>query len=336
MKKTKDLVKVLIRAFPISKNKDFEFWTHISKSNNIPNFYEFATFKLNQFYDLIKELDNEDIKTILKKFGDFKGNISKRRFCNLIKRIKEQSIKILQYCYKGDIFQASTILVEFLNNDKKIKEYLVDPYFNYFDFKLLTTDKLYRMRDENEDKNVDNCSHVPFCMRKAVFCGRFSLTGYPCLYLADSKETANAEVGELKEKKKRWVSEFTPKQILPLIDLRIQNSLDISTTDERQLIHFLLTYPIRLLCLVQTEEEKEPLFREEYYFAQLLFHLLFMVHPKEKYIGYKGIVFSSTKRRGGTNYVIPALYPNMKPLSKGHSPLIQKIFHESTPEIYEY
>lgn len=330
--KVKDLVETLMHNFPISQKNDTMFIAVQQENDKHFNFYEFINFKLNQFKKSVSELDKENIEDILKEFGDFKGNISKKRFINLINFIIKYNIKILQYCYKGDVFKASMLLRKFLNDDNKLKRYLIEPYINYFDFKIAEQDKLYRMRDEKEGEKVDNCSHVPFHMRHLASCGRFSLQGYPCLYLADSIETADAEVGELEKGKTRWFSEFIPKQILPLIDLRIPNALAMSKADARQQINFLLTYPIRLLCLVQTEEDA---FKEEYFFAQLLFHLLFMVDKRSRLNDYKGIVFSSTKYEGGINYVIPALYNGMIPPSEEDSSLIKKQFHESASQIYK-
>lgn len=57
-------------------------------------------------------------------------------------------------------------------------------------------------------------------LRHKAFAGHYNLLGYPCLYLADSKDTYNAKLGELKNEM-RIVTSFTLLKSISLYDLRI-------------------------------------------------------------------------------------------------------------------
>lgn len=298
--------------------------------------YYYVEEKLSVYDQIIKEINS---KSLIARPQDiqFQGSYTQMRLQNLLHRIVEAYIRILQSCYKGDIYYASKLLYQLLlSSNSKIKQYLLEPYINYFDFEI--TDKVfYRMRDETIGINVKDCSHVPFNLRKVISSNRFSLQGLPCMYLADSKETANKEIGSLENGKYRWSSEFWPKKVVPTIDLRFRNTLttQINVFDEFKL---LITYPLRLLCSLEVRNKSDN-FHEEYYFPQLLSHLILVYlkeHPNEKlYNGAVGIMFDSTKNKGGYNLIIPARYNGHKPPKNGHSEIIKNLFEERNVTIYK-
>ena len=268
----------------------------------------------------------------------FNGMFTKNRLSNLVNRIIEAHLKILQYCYKGDLFSASKLLYQLLLcQNSKLKQYLVEPYINYLDSKVFTKEIFYRMRDEDKDKLVDNCSHVPYNLRGSIDSNRFSLQGLPCLYLANTKETANKELRSMEEGKQRWVSEFAPTRDFALTDLRfkqVELQPNMSIYDAFKL---LITFPIRLLCSMKVKDEKAR-FHEEYYFPQLLSHLILVYlkeHPNEKlYCGTEGIMFDSTQNRTGYNIILPASYSGLLPPKEGQSKIIRTLLSEQNVTRY--
>ena len=307
------------------------------EATNNSLFY-FIKDKLSWYESMVKVLDKNDFSACSDDIF-FKGSFTFMRFNNLIHRLVEGYIHILQSCYKGDIYYSCDLLYNLLLGRKnKLNQYLVEPYINYFDFEVVTDNVFYRMRDEKSGIEVKDCSHVPFNLRKKIDSNRFSLQGLPCLYLADSRETADKELGTLNDEKCRWVSEFVLKRPVYLFDMRFRSMLFNQQMDEYEYFKLLITYPIRLLCSLKVKDDSDS-FHEEYYIPQLLSHLI-LVYLKENqnhelYHGTEGIIFDSTKNEGGYNLIIPALYKDKNPPQMGHSPHVKNMFEERSVTIFK-
>lgn len=300
--------------------------------------FYFIKDKLSWYESMVKALDKKDFAASSDDVF-FKGSFTFMRFNNLIHRLVEAYIHILQSCYKGDIFYSSDLLYNLLlGRMNRLNQYLVEPYINYFDFEVVTDKIFYRMRDEKCGNEVTDCSHVPFNLRKNIDSNRFSLQGLPCLYLADSKETADKELGSLNNERCRWVSEFVLKRPVYLFDLRFRSLTSNQQMGDYDYLKLLITYPIRLLCSLKVKDDSDS-FHEEYYIPQLLSHLILVYlkeHPNvELYHGTEGILFDSTKNEGGYNLIIPASYKEMNPPQKGHSPVVMNMFEERNVSIFK-
>lgn len=300
--------------------------------------YYFIKENLSRYESILKTIDKKDFAICSDEIF-FKGCFTYMRFNNLIHRLVEAYIHILQSCYKGDLYNSSVLLYNLLlGRTNKLNKYIIEPYINYFNFEVFTDKVFYRMRDEANGNEVKDCSHVPFNLRKKIDSNRFSLQGLPCLYMADSKETADKELGSLNNKKCRWVSEFVLKRPVYLFDLRFRSLPSYQQTDEYELLKLLITYPIRLLCSLKVKDDSDS-FHEEYYIPQLLSHLILVYlkeHPNmELYHGTEGILFDSTKNEGGYNLIIPASYKEMNPPQKGHSPVVMNMFEERNVSIFK-
>ena len=309
-------------------NSKTNSYRELRKDN--PIFYYFVESLMNNYRDYVKTIDEEELKLALEQHGFWVGDKTRRRFCNLINYISKQSLNILASCYTGDIWEAGHKLSDFLCFDSKIIEYLIEPLANSFETKLYIKDCLYRMRDSKNP--IDDCWHVPYNLRKLTENYRYSLAGFPCLYLADSLETANKEMGRLKTGNNRWVSKFSVNREQVYIDLEIFQGATIKSKDYVDLINYLLTFPVRLLCSIP--KYKEDKFHEEYYFPQLMMYCL-CVCENENVRRYDGIAYSSTINKRGVNYVLPARYKGMIPPKYGHSQNLLNAFTASIPEIYK-
>ena len=187
------------------------------------------------------------------------------------------------------------------------------------------------MVDVKIGEELNDCWHIHYEKRSFASYSRYSLSGIPCLYLADSENTARSECGNVQEGKQRWVSCFRPRKEKTLFfDLRIPANDEFNRYN---LINLIITYPIRFLCSVKVQKT-DGYYHEEYYFPQLLFHLFFMSDLTDLHSSYKGFVYSSTANIGGENYVLPALYKQRKPLLNGISPELKKLFEASKPAVY--
>ncbi len=293
--------------------------------------YSYVNKRYSLFKELINSLDEQDLVNNIIKYGFFKGKITKKRFINFCDTIFKECMTILENYYKGDIWAACKRLYALLKSKNKIARYWNDEFVNCFSFEFVKGERcLYRMVDKEIKPN--DCWHIHYENRKYASYSRYSMAGMPCLYLADSKETANKECGKVQEGKHRWYSVFKPLNERTLFfDIRIPQN---DNFDKYNLIDLIITYPVRFLCSVKVSKTSG-YYHEEYYFPQLLFHLFFMSDITDLSCSYKGFVYSSTANKGGVNYVLPAIYKQKKPILEGISPELKKIFEASEPVILD-
>lgn len=325
----KEYLKRLYSQLPLNNNKGVD--------GKEITFYEFIKEKFASFIDSINQINSDSLQEILKSdsaIEHFVGTYTKLRFINCMKKICKHSLEILALCYKGNLKDANKTLESMLYS-RCYSKYLVENYIEHFSFSLEKERVCYRMRDENKYDNenneikVDNCWHIPYNQRMSTSIGRYNLWGYPCLYLGDSKETCNAELGRL-YKDNRWVGVFNLKKDVLLYDLRIPSEKIINEADGYDLFRMLLIYP---LIAISTAKSRTKGFNEEYFIPQLLFHQILIAGNKNT--SHKGIVYSSTKRHGGYNIVLPALYVGKEPPASGYSKMLLDIFEHQAPFIYK-
>lgn len=297
---------------------------------NVESFYQYVEDRYSSFINLIKMLDEEELITALRENGFFKGNLTKQRFSNFCNLIFNECITILDSYYKGNVWAACKMLNGLLKSKHKMSRYWEDEYINSFSFEFMEKNNLYRMVDFNENEILEDCWHIHYEKRMYASYSRYNMASIPCLYLADSENTANKECGVIQKGKRRWISCFKPRNKKTLFfDLRIPTENEF---DRYNLIDLIITYPIRFLCSAKVVDGY---YHEEYYFPQLLFHLFFMSDLIDLRFSYKGFVYSSTANIGGENYVLPALYKQQKPLLSGISPELEKLFEATKPTEYK-
>ena len=306
------------------------------KNHSEENFYIFLKHTLEEYTNSLSKIDKKDISEVLSDvgFSFFKSTYTLQRLINLIKHINKDILEVLALRYKGDVLNSIFLLYKILFN-QKYSRYLEQEYSGYFRFDK-TERPFYRMRDAKvlkEDKTeniVENCWHVPYNNRAYAYSGRYSMPSFPALYLGNTKQTCVAELGQLKKGYRRWVSRFDCKSSIWLFDLRVHSAEDIDGSSLYEQLCYLITYPVIAACTAERSSKNSD---EEYFFSQLLFHLLLLTRNVEKY--HQGIIYSSTKIKGGENIVIPATYEETEPPKDGYSEKLKNIFEVSTPEIYQ-
>lgn len=324
-----DLVQNLAQSIPTDLPDEDVVENEDRDNHQLPAFFSFAQERLNQFVQQTSQIDEDELKAKLNENGIFfKPPYTKKRFENLIQLINKLSLEILHLCYQGAIFSAGDLLYKLLGGNTKLGRYLAGPYFNCFKYEIKKEAVYYRMRDD--DENVTDCWHVPFHCRRLASTGRYSIAGFPSLYLADSLITASKELGKL-QKKHRWYSEFTLKdgKKLFLLDLSTPTKHEIAEMNDFQKIAFILTYPMRLLCSVKTKQSGNPN-NEEYFIPQLISHALLM----EKKLS-EGILYTSTKNKGSRCIVMPAINIGREIVGRGHSEYLKSLWNTTAPQIYE-
>ena len=310
------------------------------------SFYEFIDAEFNDFIETLRSVDEKELLPILKNelSKDYKTTepfiTLMVKICTFIKE------KILKEAYRGNIYQATTNLLKLLYYQKYTEGKLKDMYVNYFDFKITDENAtLYRVRTIKQEESDTDCNHLPFDKREKADNGRFSLNQYPCLYLADSKDTAIAETitpksdsNENSKDSKLLIGKFNEnrkgKTLLGFFYLGKPESFQNCKNRSYDIFKFLVTYPMSLVCLSTKKSGHIEKFESEYLIPQILFSILFHDVDEAKR-GFKGIAYSSTQA-DGINYAIPALMPKDKILFKNHSTYIKDLLTQYEYEINNY
>ncbi|MBO4664920.1 MAG: hypothetical protein J5663_10990 [Bacteroidaceae bacterium] len=291
----------------------------------------------NSFYEYIKRAFDEylvhlskhkkEIETLLYNTKEFDGEKTYKRFASLIKKINACCLDILEKAYQGDILSAALELDKLLTVQKYTSYKLMDMYVNYLNFEQTSGGTFFRCVDFKDGDTPKSCGHVPYDKRYLVNKGRFNQLGFPCLYLSNSLECAQKEVGRKKSNKIRWYGKFVPKRDLLFMDFSIRMGGKIDSMSDYDKFSYLVTYPLRLLCLTKTKRESVA-FTEEYIFSQLFLHILFINHKNGKIPNYHGIRFTSLKDSRYLNFVVPAKYNSKQPKTSGVSEYIAVLFDE--------
>ena len=301
----------------------------IAKSDDAEQaFYYSVSQKFTRIFDVVKNADEFAMEDFLNSEGSFMGPCTLKRFSNFYNKLCREYLSILSEYYCGDIYASVNMLRHMMDYHDFIRKYLDEPLENYLSTNisdLLNKEKQY-WRVVDFDKDIKpNCWHVPYEMRSKCSPARFSLPLYPCLYLSDSLETAQLEIGNCPAHKVRYYSNFRKKEgsKLMFVDLTIPTKEDIAQMNDYTKFCLLLKIPLFILCLSHVpQEESDYSSHEQYIFPQLLLHVVLREDTM------LGISYSSTKKSGGINYVIPAKYTSKEPPHDGYSPILKNVLEE--------
>lgn len=148
----------------------------------------------------------------------------------------------------------------------------------------------YRMRNQEEGKRVypaHEMFHVPFNLRHKVSLARYSVSGYPCLYISRSIWATWEEMHEPK------LSDFTVSRLELQQDFRVLD-LRVPIVEEdnepSRLVRLLYTIPLILACSVKVKYPKDN-FKPEYIMPQLV--MLAITYPD---VEFMGCAYTSTMR----------------------------------------
>lgn len=223
----------------------------------------------------------------------------------------QEIINVLKIYRLGNIVDASIKLFDILD---KMKPYLMIGYTGDFH-----KDSYFRIRKVNEKQEKferNEMFHIPLNKNHLIGPERYSMPGYPCLYLATQIELCWYECGKPDQ---FYVSKFEiPNGVnntLKLIDFsqkfcELKHSFICWFNNEKDkdkvrkyLLKYLYTYPLRAACSV-TVEHPEGRFKEEYIIPQLL--LQWIRKDKDFYgVKYESCKPSDEVRRiGGYNLVL--------------------------------
>lgn len=165
--------------------------------------------------------------------------------------------------------------------------------------------------------------HVPINKRRMVKTQRYSIPGFPCLYLGNSIYGCWEEMGR-PMMSNCWVSKLSTKAEIQLLDLRIPDE----STFQSKFLEYVQLFPLLIASMIPVKDN-EDVYKPEYIIPQLLIEWLI----KEKKDGvyytsaHKSVDFEYPSEKSD-NVAIPVKEP-LK--GKMNCPLLATLFRITHP-----
>lgn len=216
-------------------------------------------------------------------FASDKEDVMFQRTSRLIDCI----LKTVDLHYLGQVLEATSLFNEGMEElFKGVQKSVL----------LATGSEFYRARSSNSGEQFEkkHLFHIPFELRHKVSTNRYSIPGFPALYLGDSTYVCWEE-GNRKRLRDVSFSRFESAVPLNLIEITRFEDFNEEVTNEPQslsqlkyLLRYVSTFPLILACTCRVKEY-DANFKAEYIIPQLLLQYV----TKQKDID--GIKFPSTK-----------------------------------------
>lgn len=258
------------------------------------------------------------------------GELSKEHLVAVSRDFYLMILKTLQcYLNEGSPHKAYNVLNEGLlkeSNNAKCK-----PLVFYLEFNNLYPAH-YRLRTKQGEVGLGDLFHVPFESRHNINSNRYSIPGYPTLYLSNSvylayKELGDPDYDDLYVSKFYHTKHFSP--IETLLDMTNKPSLDTIEKEFKFLARWILT----MSCSIKVTFPSSP-FKPEYILPQILFQWV----RNNVDIGSRkviGVSYSSTKivdnREGYYGYFYNTAIPIHSSSNKGYCDVLTKQFCLTKP-----
>lgn len=270
--------------FTLISKSDSEWFLPLDYVESTDDFLGFILKKIIDYVNLVKNMDEKCIDELNHAF-DFlpKENkpIKQHDFIRDLQAVADITKEVLQLSYRSFHEEAFESWKAFFE---------ADDYFYLNLFPQLSFDKgaLYRIRTGiiRQEKDADGeMFHIPFEKRYLVSTQRFSIPGYPALYLAGSFFTAWCELDKPRLDNLTYVF-FRPKNPLLFLDLGLPYNDNPALWEKYSLF---VTYPVLMACMTRVKYQNAP-FKPEYLMPQLMMKLV-REHTKV----FRGISYVSNK-----------------------------------------
>lgn len=274
----------------------------------------------------------EHVNNLLEKYYGMVGShfMGDEEVLGEVRGVKEIIKGALEDYSKAKIVNAISRIEGYIRNNKNLLTYSLCPSNN-------DVDKFwYRMRILEKDKKVYPATemfHIPFQLRGKVNTQRFSIPGYPCLYISRSIWATWEEMHEPKLDEfcvsclKPTISENNP---IKLLDLRMIDEAEPCSSDIRRI---LVTLPFVIACSIKVLNPDDS-FKPEYIMSQLV--MLALVNDQERI----GCIYTSTQRNSRFNWDIAKLDNIALPVQmveyKGYCSKLSSMFEITDSTSCEY
>ena len=317
----------------------------------------------------IKEKLQEEVSNYIELLEDWTENdlgvsqqtIIKQSVTEIINKVRELSVKInmvLTYYFESDFKSAQECFDEMMSilyDDIFITG--MDDYIHiYVQFHNKTLiaglrngpkGKYYRVRQvDSEDSSIknnkDELFHIPLSKRSNACNGRYSLNGFPCLYLTTMLPLAWQEC---RYPSRYYYSEYYYKQAnnddeINLLAFysptEIRNIETVKYSDFEGWLtlvsHYLKTYPLILACSFVAHNGSAK-FKQEYIIPQMLMQWIYRNKDRVQGISYFSCIDMSAQisKWCAYNIVIPAFEPYDE---NKYSIFLRNHFYWSDPKYY--
>ena len=285
--------------------------------------------KLKEYQKQIIELDKKDRP---EKWEEAINRI--KQLCSGINRAIDRE-------YQGMRHSAYTSIKNQLDGYSRNSKVVIEGLAYSKNIKTICANTVsYRMRQVGLEKQQSlarkDLFHIPMDKKGIVETQRFSVPGYPCLYLSSRvygcwEEMGRPDFGTI------MVSKFVSQTDFEVLDLRIPPK----KLWDSDMVSCALFFPLVIASMVQVKNSKDS-YKPEYLIPQLITEWVISYNRKHK--GEKeiiGILFTSTRKNKEDfdfpddyydNYAIPVLEPLT---SKNYCKTLSKIFKLTNPTYYD-
>lgn len=245
---------------------------------------DFCYSIFQEYIDSLKSLGNDTLQRVdntMRAIIEIKSN--KRIAFDIIKETELMCNTILESIsklFKGLPSEAIIILEKgILSNDCHLANILTR-------LEVGGGKTLYRVRKTDETlSDRKELFHIPFEERHKCGSYRYSILGYPSLYLSGSVETALKEC-RVENGQHYYCSAYSfNKARLTFLDLSLLPYDKLSFIDQYS---FVVTYPLIIACGLKVKKENNP-YKPEYAFPQALFQFIRL------HTNFDGISYTSTR-----------------------------------------
>lgn len=272
---------------------------------------------------IFDEIDGKDCADIISRL-----KIIKTEYLSSVQTLNIAELNKNSVLIKKQFNNLITALELYLNGFgvkayNKIKKLLKHPdikkHLECLSFQQRQEDDLYRLRESEEklDSKFD-LFHIPFNLRHRIDSQRFSIPGFPCLYLGSSLDVCWYEIGK-PDLSKTYASLFKPypgfNNTLKLLNLiyvgygdqfsefhihfENQNKINV-----KQAYSYFILFPLIAACTMKAINRNSR-FKQEYIIPNILTDWLL----EQDYfdgIAYKSTLFNSSDKDKMINFVYPA------------------------------
>lgn len=284
--------------------------------DNIDRITDMVFREFNRFSD---ELSHAQIKEVAPPFVGYKTGTKDiisylsevfDKYYTLLSKI--ENIELVNYGLQQMVYHHSKLRVNFnLISDSKTLGYaIINALTAYFEglpskaFDILQNAFLqnnrhlinlipqihstsmygFRVRMGSNHTEIKDLFHTPFQLRHKCASYRFSILGYPSLYLAESLPTALNEV-RAEIDAPYCITHYKYKDAILLVDLALVPH-KMTLWERYSLLSF---YPLIIACGLKVKNEDSP-FRPEYVIPQLFFQIVKVNMPE-----FAGVSYISTR-----------------------------------------
>lgn len=262
------------------------------------DYLDYVNSKIKEYLQLVSQLGIESIETLNNAYSQTRPNSPLALPLDVVadaNKVAKMVHDVLNECYRCYYDDAYQILGDFFTK------------YEYHYYKLLPIFRcdsddytLYRMRSDKNNIDFGNYQgelfHIPYHLRHYVSTQRYSIPGYPVLYLAGSFLTAWCELDKPSLRDVVY-SKMKFKEMESFIDLAYPLSPNPFLWEYYSLFIF---YPLMIACMVQVKHPKAP-FKPEYCLPQQMLNLVRSIPSGNK----KGIVYMSNKSPESVNLFSP-------------------------------